>query len=236
MERTVKHAVGNALKRTLLAVAVAFAVTGTAAASPAAPRDGAEYRTLVSPVQAQAQGKKVEVIEFFMYHCPACNAIDAGLAAWVKKQGDAIQFRRIHVPHTGPADPEAHLFLTLEAMKLDESMHAKVLGAWHVERKRLKTDEDNVEWAARNGLDKAQFASVYNSFGVQARMRSLNKLVDSYRVDGTPTIVIDGRYLTSPAMVGESNPGLPREAVEQAAFQVMDALVQKVRQDQGGAK
>jgi protein dithiol oxidoreductase (disulfide-forming) len=224
------------LKPTVLAMSLALAAAVAAlpaSASPAVPRDGAEYRTLASPVTPQAQGKKVEVVEFFMYHCPACNMLEPGLAAWVKKQGDAIQFRRIHVPHTGAADPEAHLFLTLEALKLDESMHGKVLNTWHVERKRLKSDEDNLAWAVQNGIDKAQFQAAYTSFGVLTRLRNLEKLVGSYRVDGTPTVVINGRYLTSPSMVSESNPSLPRPSVEAAAFQVMDALVLKAQQEPG---
>lgn len=223
-------------KRALLAAAVSLAVAGVATASPAAPREGAEYRTLAAPLATQAQGKKVEVIEFFMYHCPACNVLDPALAEWVRKQGDAIQFRRIHVPHTGPADPEAHLFLTLEAMKLDEAMHTKVLASWHTERRRLKTDEDNVEWAVRSGLDKAQFLAVYSSFGVQARLRNLGKLVDSYGIDGTPTLVVNGRYISSPSMVAEANPDLARSALEPAAMQVMDALVRKAQQEQAAAK
>jgi thiol:disulfide interchange protein DsbA len=224
------------LKPTVIAMSMAAAAlfaAGGASASPAVPRDGAEYRLLSAPVQVQAQGKKVEVIEFFMYHCPACNMLEPGLAEWVKKQGDAINFRRIHVPHNGAADPEAHLFLTLEALKLDESLHAKVLNTWHVERKRLKSDEDNVEWAVKNGLDKAQFLAAYNSFGVQTRLRNLEKLVGSYRVDGTPTLVINGRYLTSPSIVAEGNPNMPRQSVEAAAFQVMDALVLKAQQELG---
>lgn len=231
-----KHMLQPMFKRALLTAAVSFSVAGIAAASPAAPREGAEYRTLAAPLATQAQGKKVEVIEFFMYHCPACNVLDPALAEWVKKQGDAIQFRRIHVPHTGPADPEAHLFLALEAMKLDEAMHTKVLASWHTERRRLKTDEDNVDWAVRNGLDKAQFLAVYNSFGVQARLRNLGKLVDSYGIDGTPTLVVNGRHITSPSMVSEANPGLQRSAVEPAALQVLDTLVKKAQQEQAAAK
>jgi thiol:disulfide interchange protein DsbA len=116
-------------------------VTATAFASPTAPRNGAEYTTLKTPQPVQAEGKKVEVIEFFMYHCPACYALEPAMLAWVKKQGDSIVFRRIHLPLTGANDPEAHLFLTLEAMKLEESLHAKILSTWHVERRRLKSDD-----------------------------------------------------------------------------------------------
>ena len=60
-------------------------------------QNGAEYTTLKTPQPVQAQGKKVEVIEFFMYHCPACYALEPAMLEWVKKQGDNISFRRIHI-------------------------------------------------------------------------------------------------------------------------------------------
>ena len=54
-----------------LALVAAALVTGFANASPAEPRSGAEYITLATPQPTQTVGKKVEVIEFFAYHCPA---------------------------------------------------------------------------------------------------------------------------------------------------------------------
>lgn len=81
------------------ALAAALLSAGVAFASPSVPRNGAEYQTLSSAMPVAPAGKKVEVIEFFMYHCPACNALEPSLAAWVKKQGDTINFRRIHMPH-----------------------------------------------------------------------------------------------------------------------------------------
>ncbi len=214
--------------RILLAalIATAFAAS-TAMAAPATPKDGAEYWTLNSPQPVQASAKKVEVIEFFMYHCPACNAFEPSLAAWVAKQGDAIHFRRIHLPHSAENDPEAHLFLTLEAMGLEAAMHDKVEHTWHVEHKRLLTDAANFEWAEANGIDKAKFAEAYRSFGVIVKLNNLTRLATNYQVDGTPTLIVDGRYLTSPTMVKAANSGTPQGEVYDATLQVVDALVAK---------
>lgn len=213
-------------------LAAALLSAGAAFASPSAPRNGAEYQTLATPMPVAPAGKKVEVIEFFMYHCPACNALEPALAAWVKKQGDAINFRRIHMPHM-PNDPEAHLFLALEALQLDAALHDKVLHTWHVERQRLRTDDDNIAWAVKQGIDKQKFLDAYHSFGVTTRLRNLEKLMNSYNVDSTPTLVINGRYLTSPSMVMEKNPDVPRASLEAATFQVVDALVAKSQQELG---
>lgn len=212
-----------------LALSALALVASVAAASPASPRNGVEYTTLAVAQPVQASGKKIEVIEFFMYHCPACNELEPALLEWVKKQGDNIVFRRIHVPHNGANDPEAHLFLTLEAMKNEDALHGKVLRTWHVEHRRLMNDADNLDWAVKNGIDKARFLEYYNSFSVIAKLRNLTSTAANYQIDSTPTLVVDGRYLTSMALVDAGNPGTPRPQLEQATLQVVDALIAKAR-------
>ena len=212
-----------------IALVVAGLCAATAFASPTAPRNGAEYNTLKTPQPVQVQGNKVEVIEFFMYHCPACYALEPAMLEWVKKQGDNISFRRIHLPLTGENDPEAHMFLTLEAMKLEEQLHAKILTTWHVERKRLKSDADNIDWAVKNGIDKEKFTATYNSFAVMTRLKNAGRVAATYEVTSTPTLVVAGRYITNPTMVDASNPGIPRPQLGAATLQVLDALVAQER-------
>ncbi len=217
-----------------LAIAAAGLLANLAFATPASPQNGAEYSTLPNSQPAQSVGKKIEVIEFFMYHCPACNMLEPELLDWVKKQGDNIVFRRMHIPHTGPNDPEAHLFLTLEAMKNEDALHGKVLATWHVEHRRLMNDADNLDWAVKNGIDKAKFLEYYNSFSVKTRLQNLSRIAASYQVDSTPTLVVDGRFLTNPAMVDASNQGIPHPALNKATLQVVEALVVKARAGKGG--
>ncbi|MFK3738530.1 thiol:disulfide interchange protein DsbA/DsbL [Massilia sp. TN1-12] len=209
------------------ALIAASLVASTAFASPTAPTNGVEYVTLAQPQPVQASGKKVEVIEFFMYHCPHCNALEPMFEQWVKKQGDNIVLRRIHIPAGGPADPEAHLYLTLEAMGKVDQMHAKVFKAIHVDRVRLNRDDTIIDWAAKNGLDRKAFTDAWNSFGVTTKLRRLQQLTTDYKVDGAPTIVIDGKYQTSPAQVYNSTKSGNEQQLFQETLQVMDALVAK---------
>jgi len=209
------------------ALVAAALVAGFANASPIDPVNGAEYTTLATPQPTQAVGKKVEVIEFFAYHCPACNALEPSLNAWIRKQGDNIVMRRIHIPFRGPLDPEARLFLTLDAMGKLDAYHDRVFRAVHVERKRLMKDEDIIAWAASNGLDKSRFMEAWNSFGVQTRLRRLPQQADAYKVSMTPTIIIDGKYATSPSQVQQSNRLRDANQVMMATSQVLDALVAK---------
>lgn len=209
------------------ALVAAALVAGFANASPTEPRNGAEYTTLAAPQPTQTVGKKVEVVEFFAYHCPACNALEPTLNAWVKKQGDNIVMRRIHLPFQGPADPEAHLFLTLDAMGKLNEYHDRVFRAVHVERKRLMKDEDIIAWATSNGLDKAKFMEAWNSFGVQTKLRRLSQQADAYKVSGTPTIIVDGKFVTSPSQVSQANKIQDMGQLMQATTQVLDALVAK---------
>jgi thiol:disulfide interchange protein DsbA len=212
------------------ALLAASLVVSTAFASPTDPKQGAEYTVLATPQPSQTAGKKVEVIEFFMYHCPHCNALEPMLEQWVKKQDGNIIFKRIHMPFSGASDPEAHLFLTLEAMGKAEEYQPKVFKAWHVERQRLNTDAAIQEWAVKSGLDRAKFLDTWNSFGVMTKLRRLPAIVGSnYKVDSVPTIIVDGKYVTSPAQVDSAVHASSEAQLFQATLQVADALIEKAQ-------
>jgi thiol:disulfide interchange protein DsbA len=216
------------MRRSLrFALAAASLVASTAFASPTNPQNGVEYVTLSSPQPVQAVGKKVEVVEFFAYHCPACYALEPSLVAWANKNADKVNFRRIHLPFQGPADPEAHLFLTLEAMGKEAEMHPKILNAVHVQRIRLMKDEQIIDWVAKNGIDKTKFMETWNSFGVMTKLRRLPQTTNNYQVSGTPTLIVDGKYQTAPGQVAEKLKITDRNQMLQAQYQVLDALVAK---------
>jgi thiol:disulfide interchange protein DsbA len=219
-----------------LALVALCLVASSAIASPTDPKNGAEYVTLQTPQPVATTGKQVEVIEFFMYHCPHCNTLEPELAEWVKKQGDNIMFKRVHFPYSGPNDPEAHLYLTLEAMGKLGTLHDKVFYAIHAEHKRLSTDAAVLEWAVKAGLDKAKFLEFWNSFGVMTKLKRLSAQVAAYKVDGAPTLVVDGKYMTAPSIVGAANTSIPGNMVIKASVQTLDALVAKVQKEKSAGK
>jgi len=218
------------MRRIAFSLALAALAAGNAFASPSNPVNGAEFRTLATAQPTQKVEGKVEVIEFFMYHCPACYAVDTPLTEWAKKNEAKVNFRRIHLSSGELRDFEARLFATLEALQLQDAMYGKVLEAWHKERRRLRSDEENLNWALRNGIDKDKFLSAYNSFGVAMRLKSLARMAEAYGVNGTPTIVVNGKFVTEPQMVAQSNPNLPGNEVIPSSMQVLDALVARSHQ------
>lgn len=217
----------NPLRR-LSCCAALLALSGIVSAAPASPKEGAEYQTLPE-AQPTDGGRRIEVLEFFAYYCPHCYAFEPQLAEWVKKQGDNVVFRRVHVPRGPQVAAQQRLFFTLESLGLLEQYHGKVFQAMHVERLPLAQDEQVFDWASRAGIDRARFIDAYRSFGVQAKLRRAQAMMEAYRITHWPMIAVDGRFLTSPGMVSEA--GTPGEAALAGTLQVMDALVARAKAD-----
>ncbi|AMP02268.1 thiol:disulfide interchange protein DsbA [Collimonas arenae] len=213
-------------------------VAASAGASPANPVAGTDYKVLDNPQPTDSGlGKKVEVTEFFGYFCPHCNALEPTLEEWIAKQGDKISFKRVPVDFGDPsADPkkspyvaQKKLYYTLEAMGKIPEMHKKVFNAIHVQRQNLNSDAGVADFAAKQGLDKAKFLEIYNSFSVQTKVTRATQLQNAYKVDGVPMLVVDGRYVTSPSIVGVNpNAGKTEPELFKSTLQVMDGLVAKV--------
>ncbi|HEX2603902.1 MAG TPA: thiol:disulfide interchange protein DsbA/DsbL [Oxalicibacterium sp.] len=211
----------------LLAVIGLSLVAVTAGASPTAPVNGKDYRTL-ERAQPTDSGKKVEVTEFFWYDCPHCNAFEPALEAWVKQQGDKIAFKRVPVAFRDSFIPQQKLYYALEALGKVDELHARIFRAIHGERKQLDTDQQIMDFISKQpGIDAKKFADAYNSFGVQAKAKRATQLQADYQIDGVPTLAIGGRYLTSPSIVAGSVGNRPEPALHEAALQVADYLVNK---------
>jgi thiol:disulfide interchange protein DsbA len=210
----------------LLAVATLSLFAATAGASPSAPVNGTDYRTLDKAQQTDS-GKKVEVTEFFWYSCPHCSALEPALEAWVKKQGDKINFKRVPVAFRDSFIPQQKLYYSLEALGWVNALHGKVFRAIHVERQPLDTDKQIADFIAKQGVDTKKFAETYNSFGIQSKVQRATQLQAAYKVDGVPMIAIDGRYITSPSIIGASLGNRPEAILHDATLQVMDWLVTK---------
>ena len=180
--------------------------------------DGKDYVRLAQP-QPVPPGK-IEVIEFFWYGCPHCNAFEPALDAWSKKLASDVIFRRVPVAfREEPFAAHQKIYYTLEALGQVEAMHRKVFYAIHNERQRLDKPAEIAAFFAKNGGDAARFTDVYNSFSVQTKIMQARKLADAYKIDGVPSIGIHGRYFTSPTLAGSP----------ERALAVADQLIQRTR-------
>ncbi|TCS37441.1 thiol:disulfide interchange protein DsbA [Paucimonas lemoignei] len=213
------------LSRIFLAVGFSL-LAASASATPDNPQNGKDYLTLDKPQQTENTGK-VEVLEFFWYNCPHCNVLDPVLHDWVKKQGDKISFKRVPVAFRDSFVPQQRLYYALEAMGKADEMQPKILRAIHVERQQLDTEAQIVDFISKQGIDKQKFLDLYNSFGVDSKVKRVPQLQQAFQINGVPTLAIDGRYVTSPSIISEGNGRMPEPALHAATMKVMDWLIAK---------
>lgn len=216
--------------RVLTSISLCFFAVSACAANTD-PKSGVDYLTLSTP-QTTESGKKVEVLEFFGYFCPHCNVFDPALSSWVKKQGDNIVFKRVPVAFNEAMLPQQRLYYTLEAMGKIEELHQKIFNEIHAARRPLNKQEAIVDFVVKQGIDKQKFLDTYNSFSVQSKVSRAEKMRAAYKIEGVPTIAIDGRFLTSPSIASAGlPPNQPESALHVAALKVMDALVAKAAKE-----
>jgi protein dithiol oxidoreductase (disulfide-forming) len=179
--------------------ALAAAGAGVPAAVNAqgnAPVSGQDYLTLGKPVAVDAPAGKIELLEFFWYSCPHCNAFEPALEAWIKKAPADVLVKRVPVAFRDDFGPQQRLYYAIEAMGLIEKLHSKVFYAIHVERQRLDKPDSIGDWVAKQGVDKVKFMEQFNSFSVSSKASRAVQLQNAYKVEGVPALGIAGRFYT----------------------------------------
>lgn len=160
-----------------------------------APVAGTDYEAL-SPPRPTSNPSKIVVTEFFSYQCPHCYQFSSLINSWVSKLPADVVFERIPVTFGRPDwGSIAQTFYSLQAMnKLDAKMDAAIFDAIHVQRVRLADLSSITDWVVKQGVNGNDFHEMYTSFSIQSSMRTAEQAAPAYRVDGVPTLVIDGKY------------------------------------------
>ena len=215
----------NLKRREFSQVAAGAALASSAWFSPLAQAQaakfsaGKDYHILDARAPVEAPAGKIEVVEFFWYSCPHCNAFEPTLANWIKTLPKDVAFRRSHVAFQDSFVPQQRLALALEALGLVEKLHTKVFAAIHTEKLNLNTGEAIAEWVSKQGVDKAKFLEQYNSFSVQTKATRATQLQNAYKVEGVPALGIAGRFYTDGSLAGSM----------ERALQVTETLIAEAR-------
>ncbi len=191
---------------------------------------GKDYQP-INPAQPTASGAKVEVIEFFYYGCPGCNGLQPPLRAWLKKKPADVEFRRAPVVFQDSWLPLTTAYHAFDAMGIVDKVHDELFRAIHEQRsleiKGLLRDQKPLfDWVAKQGVDRQRFVDVYNSFGVRSRTNRSIELPGHYHVTSTPTLVVDGKFLMTPAMAGSY----------ERYFNVLDQVIAMARKERAAKK
>src|SRR5450830_646644 len=202
-----------------LALAGSVLVQSPAWAQLKPPQAGTDYLVVEKRAAVEAPAGKIEVVEFFWYNCPHCNAFEPTFDAWSKRVPKDVVVRRVPIAFRADFAPQQRLFYALEAMGLLDQLHRKVFAAIHSEKQNLATGEAIVDWVAKQGVDKAKFLENFNSFSVSTKTSRATQLQNAYKVEGVPALGVGGRFYTDGSLA---------KSMERS-LQVVEFLIAQVR-------
>ena len=155
------------------------------------------YTELKTPQPVEAQGGKIDVVEFFWYGCIHCYNLEPALESWLKKLPPDVQFRRVPAVFNPRWGHDAAIFYTFEAMGLLDKLHRPLFDAIH--RGGLRTDNPQAleQWLQKQGVDSKKFNETMKSFAVQSKTRRAIQLTTGYAIEGTPAMAVQGRYVVN---------------------------------------
>jgi thiol:disulfide interchange protein DsbA len=214
------------MKRRAATAALIAASFAPAVLAQGAPVEGKHYARLGQSLPGTPG--KIEVIEFFFYGCPHCNAFDPLLEAWVHQLPADVSFRRVPVGARAVLKLHQRMYYALEAMgALTPAVHSGIFNAFHRGGVEANDEAAVVALVGRLGVDAARFKQAFSSFGVQAKVQQGTKLAELSGADEVPALVVAGRWRTGPGMAG--TPGQSEAAQGQQAIAVADHLVKMAR-------
>jgi thiol:disulfide interchange protein DsbA len=170
-------------------------------------RANVDYR-LIEPQPVQS-GSRIEVIDFFWYGCPHCYNLQPALEEWLKRIPPDVAVRRIPAILRDNWAPHARIYYTLESLGELERLHQAVYHGYHVQELHMSKPDVMAQWAERHGIAREKWTQAYTSAEVTQKVERAKNLTVDYNVQGTPSLVVDGRYLTSPAMARSEQRMIP---------------------------
>ncbi len=176
--------------------------------------EGVQYKSLRPAVPTNVAPGKAEVVVVFWYACGHCYLLEPKLAAWEKKGKPAnVQLVRMPAMWNDVVKTHARLFYTIEVLNKPQ-LHDEAFREINVRGNRLETPEKIEAFLTARGVSKADFQKTFTGFAVESKLARAADLNKRYRITSTPTVVVNGRYVTDAGMAGS----------EDKLFEVINAL------------
>jgi thiol:disulfide interchange protein DsbA len=181
--------------------------------------EGKDYYR-IDPIQPKLTGTdKIEVVEAFSYGCPACNAYHPTMNQLVKElpSNAVVAFLPASFMPQENWVTLQRAYLTAQSLGVADKANDAIYSAvWTTRelssmkpnddglkpKEALPTIADIAKVYAKFGADSKEFVAASDSFTINTKMKRADELMKAYGVEGTPTLIIDGKYRVNPLAVG----------------------------------
>lgn len=202
--------------RQVLVAGVLLLAAGTASAAVEL-QQGVNYKLLTPAQPTSVAPGKIEVVEVFWYACGHCYLLEPKLEAW-NRNGRPAAAELVRVPATwnNMLKTHARLFYTMELLG-KQNLNAEIWREINLKGNRLDTPASIETFFTTRGVNKADFQRAFSGFAIDSKIMKAEDLNRRYKITGTPTVVVAGKYVTDVGMAGS----------EDKLFEVINALVAK---------
>jgi protein dithiol oxidoreductase (disulfide-forming) len=156
--------------------------------------EGNEYVTLPAPYQRASSSGKVEVVEVFSYACIHCAEFSPYADQLRKDLPQGVEFKLVPAPFNDTWVPFARAYYAAKKLGVLDKTHDLLFEKKFKEQYPINSMDEIANFYASQGVDRGQFMVIANSPEVDAQIKKDLALIQTWTVDGTPTIVVDGKY------------------------------------------
>lgn len=164
-------------------------------------QEGKEYE-LVTPPQPTTTGDKIEILELFWYGCPHCYKFEPYIQRWLKKKPAHVEFVRLPAILPPRWAFLARAFYTAQVLGVLDKINEPLFAAIHELKRSLDNEQALAGFFAEHGVAQQDFHRVFRSFAVDSKVRRAMDLSRRYGVRGVPSVIVNGKYRTSPGQAG----------------------------------
>ena len=178
---------------------VGLALTAACSARPAdeaAPSftDGVEYASIPNPQRLSPNGK-VEVVEVFSFGCIHCAHYEPKVEALQKELPKNVTFHRIAAAFNDAWLPSAQAYYAAKKLGVPDKSTGELFDAKWNQHMPLNALEELADWYKQHyGIDTAKFIATARGPEVKLQILNDTKLIQAWGIEGTPTVVVDGKY------------------------------------------
>jgi thiol:disulfide interchange protein DsbA len=192
------------LTRLLAAAAFALVSVTACAQNGVEPFQAGTHYLPIEPAQPTASGDKVEVIEVFSFACIHCAHFEPMVKTWKAKMPAQASFSYLPAVFNPSWEVFARAYYAGEVLGIAEQAHQDMFDGVHV-RRDIRNLEDIAKLYAKYGKTEQQFLDATKSFAVEMKINRAKQVVPRYQVDGTPTIVVAGKYRVTGQSAGSQD-------------------------------
>lgn len=196
---------------------VAFALLGLSGFANAQTYEEGTHYDVIKPAVRVGASDEVVVTEFFWYGCGHCYTFEPLLEVWQKTLPEGVTLQGSPAMWNGAMQLHAKAYYVAEALGVMDTLHPAIFNAMHVQRLRLGTPGSVRELFVANGVSGEDFDKAFDSFGINSQVRQADARARSAKITGTPSLMVNGKYLISASKAGS----------QANMLKVADFLIQK---------